>query len=67
MEPNVQTKLEALEAKLDAVYVSVEKTRRYFQIVMWVTVVMVVLPFIALLFVIPAFINSYTSTLEGLI
>ncbi len=67
MEPNIQNKLVDLETKLDAVYVSVEKTRRYFQIVMWVTVVMVVLPFIGLLFVIPAFINSYTTTLEGLL
>lgn len=67
MEPNIQNKLVDLETKLDAIYVSVEKTRRYFQIVMWVTVVMVVLPFIGLLFVIPAFINSYTTTLEGLI
>ena len=67
MEPNIESKLVALETKIDAIYVSAEKTRRYFQIVMWVTVVMVVLPFIGLLFVIPAFINSYTTTLEGLL
>lgn len=54
-------------AKIEAIYVSVEKTRRYFQIVMWVTIVVVVLPFIGLLFAIPAFINSYTAALEGLI
>ncbi len=67
MEPNIQNKLVELETKIDAIYVSTEKTRRYFQIVMWVTIAMVVLPFVALLFVIPAFINSYTTTLEGLI
>lgn len=66
MEPNIQNKLTELETKIDAIYVSVEKTRRYFQIVMWVTIVLVVLPFIGLLFAIPAFINSYTATLEGL-
>lgn len=67
MESNIQNKLTELEAKLDAIYVSVEKTRRYFQIVMWVTIVLVVLPFIGLLFAIPAFIRSYTAALEGLI
>lgn len=63
----MQSKLEEMGAKIEAIYVSVEKTRRYFQIVMWVTIVVVVLPFIGLLFAIPAFINSYTAALEGLI
>lgn len=56
-----------MEAKIDAIYSSVEKTRRYFLIVTWVTIIMIVLPFVGLLFAIPAFINSYTSTLNGLI
>lgn len=67
MEPNIQSKLSEMEAKLDAIYISTEKTRRYFQIVMWVTIAMIVLPFIGLLFVIPLFINTYTSTLNGLL
>ncbi|OGG86009.1 hypothetical protein A2392_00890 [Candidatus Kaiserbacteria bacterium RIFOXYB1_FULL_46_14] len=66
MEPNIQNKLSEMEAKLDAIYISTEKTRRYFQIVMWVTIAMIVLPFIGLLFAIPIFINIYTSTLNGL-
>lgn len=67
MEPNIQTKLAELENKIDAIYASTEKTRRYFQIVMWITIVLVVLPFVGLLFAIPAFIKSYTAALEGLI
>jgi len=67
MEPNIQTKLEEMETKLDAIYKSTEKTRRYFQIVFWVTIAMVVLPLIGLVFAIPAFINTYTTTLDGLI
>ena len=67
MEPSIQNKLQEIEAKIDAVYVSTEKTRRYFQIVMWVTIAMVVLPFIGLLFIIPAFISSYTASFEGLL
>jgi hypothetical protein len=67
MEPNIQNKLAELEAKIDSIYVSTEKTRRYFQITMWVTVVVFVLPLVGLLFAIPAFIRSYTAALEGLI
>lgn len=67
MEPSIQRKLDEIEVKIDAVYASVEKTRRYFQIVMWVTIAMVVLPVVGLLFAIPAFINAYMTTLDGLL
>jgi len=67
MELDTQNKLEEIESKLDAIFVSTEKTRKYFQIVMWVTIAMVVLPLIGLLFAIPAFINAYATTLEGLL
>ncbi len=66
MEQDIQNKLEEQDAKLDAIYVSVEKTRKYFQIVMWVTVALVVLPALGLVFVIPTFLNTYSS-LDGLI
>lgn len=56
-----------VEEKIDAIYASVEKTRKYFLIVMWVTLAAVVLPAIALLFVIPTFINSYSTALTGLL
>ena len=55
-----------MEEKIDAVYDSVEKTRKYFQVVMWVTIAMVVLPLLALIFIVPTVISTYTSTLEGL-
>jgi len=67
MEPNVQQKLQEIEAKIDAIYVSTEKTRRSFQVVVWVTVAVVVLPLIILLFAIPAFIRTYTATMDGLL
>jgi len=67
MEPEIQTKLAELDTKLNAIYTSVEKTRKYFLILMWVTVAMVVIPIIGLLFVVPAFINSYTASFEGLL
>lgn len=67
MEPDIQKKLEEQDAKLEAIYVSVEKIRKYLLITAWVTLAVVVLPAIGLVFIIPAFINSYTSTFEGLL
>jgi len=67
MEPETQKKIEEMDQKLNAIYTSVEKTRKYFLVTMWVTLAMVVLPILGLLFVIPAFLNSYSSALEGLI
>lgn len=65
MEPNDQ-KLIELEKKVDAIYESVEKTRKYFLWTMVITLAIIVLPLIAMMFVIPSFISSYTSTLDTL-
>ncbi len=67
MEQELQEKLSQQDAKLNAIYESVEKTRKYFLIVMWVTVGAVVLPVLGMLVAIPKFINTYTTTLEGIL
>ncbi len=67
MDNQTTDALARLEEKLDAVYASVEKTRKYFQVVLWLTIAMVVLPLLALLFVVPTFIRMYSNTLNGLI
>ncbi|MBX9906691.1 hypothetical protein K2X96_02205 [Patescibacteria group bacterium] len=67
MENEILERLKAQEAKIEAIYESVEKTRKYFLVVMWVTVALVVLPAIGLVFALPAFLSSYTASLEGLI
>ena len=67
MDSDFQKQLHTLEEKIDAVYVSVEKTRTYFRIILWVTLAMVVLPALGLIFAIPAFLNSYTSSFGGLL
>ena len=67
MEPSVKDLLEAQGKKIDAIYESVEKTRRYFLIILWITIAMVVLPFIGLIFIIPSFIEIYTSSMSGLL
>ncbi len=58
MENDTAKKLEMLEAKIDAIYVSVEKTRKYFFWTMIITVVVLVVPIIGLLFAIPAFMDT---------
>ena len=67
MDNELKTRLDGLEKKIDAVYVSAEKTRKYFQWTMIITIVMFVLPVIGLIVVIPMFISNYTSTFEGLL
>ena len=54
----VLKKLAELEEKVDKVYKSVEKTRKYFMWTLILSVVLFVLPLIGLLFIIPQFINS---------
>ena len=51
-------KLEEHEAKLNAIFVSVEKTRKYFMWTLIITVITVVLPLIGLGIVIPLFVKS---------
>lgn len=67
MENEIQNKLKEQDEKLDAIYKSVEKTRKYFLIIIWITIIAFVLPLIAMIFVIPLFMNSYMSSLEGLL
>ncbi len=66
MDAELKARLEAQEQKIDAIFQSVEKTRKYFLVVMWVSIIAVVLPGIGLLFAIPAFLESY-SALDGLL
>lgn len=67
MENDILTKLQAQEAKIDAIYASVEKTRKYFLINMWVTIIMFVLPLVLLVIVVPMVIGSYLESLSGLL
>ncbi len=62
MEPTNQQlgeEIKGMQVKIDAIYISVEKTRRYFLIVTILTVVVTVLPLIGLVFAIPKFLSSY--------
>ncbi|OGD35051.1 hypothetical protein A2W39_01580 [Candidatus Azambacteria bacterium RIFCSPHIGHO2_01_46_10] len=61
MEQDISRKFEEQEKKLDAIYKSVEKTRKYFLFTLIVSVVFVVLPLVGLIFVIPMFLRTLTA------
>ena len=63
---NAEQRIAQIEQKIDAIYLSVEKTRKYFFWTMVITVALVVVPLIGLLFVVPNFISTYTTTLNGI-
>jgi len=67
MDEELQKRLDEQDARLQAIYESTEKMRKYFLITMWISVLVVVLPLFGLMFVIPAFISTYTSSFEGLL
>lgn len=46
------------DQKLDAIYKSVEKTRKYFMWTLIISLLVIVLPLIGLVFAIPAFLGT---------
>ncbi len=66
MENSIEQRLAAQEEKINAIYVSVEKTRKYLLIIMWSTVAMVVLPLLAGALIVPYVISSFSSYYGGL-
>ena len=66
MDNIVFERLEKLEAKIDAIYISVEKTRKYFFWTMVITVVALVLPAIGIALIVPSFISSYAASSSSL-
>ena len=63
-ETALKEKLENLEKKVEAIYISVEKTRKYYLWSAGLTFVAFVLPLIGLVFVIPTFLASYQGILS---
>lgn len=59
MEQEILNRLQKNEEKLEKIFVSVEKMRRYFLWTLIVTVLVVVLPAIGLAFAIPEFMSTY--------
>lgn len=57
-ESDFSARLNALEAKVDRVYVSSEKTRKYFLWTLVVALVVTVVPLVGLIFIIPKFMAT---------
>lgn len=57
--PDTNQRLDELEQKLDAIYLSTEKTRKYFLTMLVATLVAFVLPLIGLVFALPSFLALY--------
>lgn len=61
MDEIVLKKLEEQEKKIDAVYVSVEKTRQYFLWTLILSLVFFLLPLIGMVFAIPFFLDTLSA------
>jgi hypothetical protein len=66
METDLQKKLEDQDQKLEAIYKSVEKMRKYFLWTMIITIAVIVLPLIGLAFAIPSFMANYVAPLSNI-
>lgn len=61
IDDELRQRLDVLEKKLDAVFTSAEKTRKYILWTAVVSILVIVLPLIGLVFVIPSFLNTYSQ------
>jgi type IV secretory pathway component VirB8 len=66
MEQETKIKLLELEEKVNKIYISVEKTRKYLLWTMIITLIIIVLPLILMIFVLPLFMQNYIGNLQGL-
>lgn len=61
MDPELKNRLDAIEQKLEATYISAEKTRKYFLVAAIISVAAIVLPLVGLVFAIPSFLADYST------
>lgn len=62
----VLKKLEEQERKIEAIYVSVEKTRKYILISLIVSLIFFVLPLMAAVIMVPIIFNLFSSIYSGI-
>lgn len=63
MDPEYKALLEEQHKKIDAIYVSVEKTRKYFLTTMWISLIAFLLPLIGILFALPTLFSTFSAGL----
>ncbi len=66
MDEEVIKRIDEQGIKIELIYKSVEKTRKYFLLIIWISVIAFVVPLIGLIFVVPNFLDSYMGNLNGL-
>ena len=65
-EEDLLKKMEEQNAMLKEMYRITKQTRNYFRLTLIISVVVIVLPFIGLLFILPSFISSLGAGITGL-
>lgn len=66
MDEIIKNQLAVQDEKLNAIYESTEKTRKYLLIIMWSSVIMVLLPLLAGALIVPLIMSSFSSYTAGL-
>ncbi len=61
MDNEILDLLKKNDEKLEKIYISTEKTRKYFLWTMILTIALVVLPLLGLIVAIPSFLSNYSS------
>lgn len=61
MEEETKTRLDEQDELLKKIYISTEKTRKYFMWTLIISLAFFVLPLIGMIFVIPKFLSVYTT------
>lgn len=61
MEQEILERIKKNEEKLEKIFISVEKMRRYFLWTLIITVLVVLLPAVGLVFAIPKFMDTYAQ------
>ena len=67
MEEEILKKIEEQNKKIDAIWVSVEKTRKYFLFTMITSILMFVIPLVGLMIAIPLMLGALSNSMEGLL
>lgn len=67
MEEEILKKINEQDVKIQAIWESVEKTRKYFLYTLIASFATFILPLIGLIFAIPFLLNSLTKSMEGLL
>lgn len=65
MDQEISNKLEELEKKIDEIYKSTEKTRKYILWHLIINIIVIILPLLGLAVAIPWFLKTLTSAYSG--